>query len=57
MSLKFKINPEARQGSDFEIYNNYVVIKNKKALTLIYMNDQDYIASLESLSCGKFLTR
>lgn len=35
LTIKFRVDPRARQGYDFNVYNGYVIFKNKKALTVI----------------------
>lgn len=35
LMIKFQVDPRARQGYDFTVYNGYVIFKNKKALTVI----------------------
>jgi hypothetical protein len=35
VTIRFTVNPEARQGSDFQIYDDYVIFTNKKALKVI----------------------
>ena len=33
--IRFKVDPNAREGTDFEVFGDYIVFKNKKALKVI----------------------
>jgi hypothetical protein len=35
LTVRFKVNPSAREGTDFILKDDYVIFKNKKALTVI----------------------
>ncbi len=38
LTIRFLLNPEAREGTDFIVHGDYIIITNKNAITLIQEN-------------------